>query len=105
MNIRWNGSVSPPLPSGTKIHECPGRIIEAHDIGGVLCGDVEVVVGTKRDSDWDIEIAAGVGEEVDERARRRVVASDAKIPSEGAAGDIEVAVGAECHGRRGVETA
>jgi hypothetical protein len=75
-----------------EVHECPGWIIEAHHIGSVLSGDVEVGVGTKRDSNWDVEVTAGVGEEVDELARRRVVASDAKIPSERAARDVEVAV-------------
>src|SRR5882672_1801500 len=65
-----------------EVHESPGWIIEAHHVGGVLGGDVEVVVGTKRDSDGDEEVAAGVGKEVDERARRRVVAPDAKIASE-----------------------
>src|SRR5262249_39595334 len=95
-------------PTGVRneeVHECPGWIIEAHHIGSVLSGDVEVVVGTKRDSDWDVEIAAGVGKEVDERARRRVVASDAKISSERAARYIEVAVGAERNGRWRIQAA
>src|SRR5260221_12280493 len=48
--------------------------------------------------------AAGVGEEVDERARRRVVAADAKIASERAARDVELAVGAKRHGRGRIQT-
>src|SRR5262249_2589750 len=48
---------------------------------------------------------AGVGKEVDKRARRRVVASDAKIPSEGAARDVEVAVGAKRQGTWRKQTA
>src|SRR5262249_6978974 len=87
-----------------EIHERSARIIEAHDIGIVLSGDVEVVIGAKSDSERDVEVAAGVGEEVDECSRRGVVASDAKIPSECAARDVEVAVGTKRHGGWRVQT-
>ena len=48
----------------------------------------------------DTETFAGIGKEVDERARCRVIAPDAEISSEGAARDVEVAIRAERHRRR-----
>src|SRR5262245_4853655 len=78
-----------------EVDECPGWIVEAHHIGSVLSGDIEFVVGTKRYSDWDVEVAAGVGEEIYECAGRGVVSSDAKIPAESAPRNAEVAVRSE----------
>src|SRR5580765_3514023 len=47
-----------------EVHERPGRIVEAHDVGRVLSGDVQMIVRTERDADRDKEVAAAVREEI-----------------------------------------
>jgi hypothetical protein len=44
-----------------EVHEHSGWVVEAHDVGSVLRGDVEMVVLAERYSEWDVEITAGVG--------------------------------------------
>jgi hypothetical protein len=73
-NVRWNGAVT---VRNEEVFEGTRCINEAHYIRSVLSSDVEVIVGAKCDSDRGIEVAASVGEEVNERAGRRVVAPDA----------------------------
>jgi hypothetical protein len=80
-------------------HVSSSRIVEPPYIPEVPRGDVEVVVGAKRNS-YCI-VVARVGEFVDECTRRWVVAPD----TEGTARDVEVAVGAKRQGRRNSKTA
>src|SRR6266446_4918230 len=95
--------VSDNLPTG-RHHGAP-KHGDALLAGLVRCRRCGRKLTIRYTADWGVEVAAGVSEEVDERARRRVVAADAKIASERAARNVEVAVGAKRHGRGRIQTA
>src|SRR5271163_4171466 len=94
-----------PAVGNEEVHEGAARVVEPHHIGGVLGSDVEVIVWTEGEPNREVEIAPGIGEEIDECACGGVVAAHAKIVSEGPAGDIERAIRAERHRRRRIESA